>query len=74
MTKKKSYCVNSRNWERYQTHSQPVEQIVLPQIYRSDVLTMTHDKAGHMSMVKTKNCILSQFYKPNVFMRCSVIL
>ena len=45
-----------------------VHQIVMPQVYRRDVLSIAHDTpmAGHMGVNKTYNRILSHFFWPKL--------
>ncbi len=46
---------------------QKFEQIVVPKDYRSKILEMAHDLAGHMGVQKTKDRVLEHFYWPGVF-------
>ena len=57
-----------RKWKSHPTKSpdQVEEQIVLPKQYRSQVLNIAHDKAGHMGVRKTLDRITRHFYWPYI--------
>ena len=63
-----------RKWEKQQmtgrvnmTKLNQTTQVVVPKKYRLSIMTMAHDKSGHLGIEKSKDRILAHFYWPGVF-------
>ena len=58
-----------RNWSSITNKSPRVQQVVVPQQFRSGILRLSHDIpiSGHLGVNKTRNRILANFYWPGIF-------
>lgn len=64
-----------RKWLPYNDRfvGDPVVQVVLPDKFRTSVLKLTHDDAGHWGVRKTYDYILQHFFWPHFKKRCGCL-